>query len=77
MDVEKVSRKKNGKNGAPRKSSNLDQYIAEQEEKVQMNEEAAGMSSFDSLRTALLQCIQVRDHELLKALLQNDVILLD
>jgi hypothetical protein len=73
MDIENRQRKKNGKTGGQPKRSNLETYIEENQAGEPMREESADLGRFDSLKTALLQCVQVRDREMLAALLNNDV----
>lgn len=74
MELERKEKKRGGKKGAARKSSTVEEYLAEQAEAQEMDQEVTNGTGFDSLRTALLQCIQVRDQETLSSLLLNDVI---
>ena len=77
MDVENKPKRKNGKKADVPKESHLDKYLEEHQDTEQMEVENHDLGRFDSLRTALLQCIQVRDTEMLNALLKNDVALVD
>lgn len=44
------------------------------EENIEVEAEANG---FDSLKTALIQCVQVRDEDIIKSLLKTEVYLCD
>ena len=76
MEIDRRAKKVDAKK-RQRKSSTVEEYLADQVEAEEMVQEQTNGASFDSLRTALLQCIQVRDQEMLSSLLLNDVIPVD
>lgn len=73
MNVETKPKKKQGKKPSQPQASHLEAYLETQPEPEAMQTESEPLDRFDSLRTALLQCVQVRDQETLAALLRNDV----
>lgn len=73
MNVENKTNKRQPKKNGAVQESNLGALLETQPEPEPMQTESQPLDRFDSLRTALLQCVQVRDQQTLEALLRNDV----